>query len=45
MRKYIRTVGRVKDGGNVAGLASGLIWSVQGMNVGRSRARFVPMTE
>ena len=51
MLRYICTVGIVKAGCNVAGVAgvvgvaSGHIGRVQGMNVGHLHARFVPMTE
>ena len=35
----------MEDGCNIAGVASGHIGRVLGMNVGRLRARFVPMNE
>ena len=40
VRRYIRTVGRGKDGCNVAGVASGDTGSVRGMSKGRLYARF-----
>ena len=35
----------MKDRCSVAGVVSGHIGSVQGMSLGRFRARFVPMSE
>ena len=45
MQRYIRTVGRMKDGCSMAGVANGLVGSVQCMSGGCLCARCVPMTE
>ena len=45
MQRYIETVGRVKDGCNLVGVASGLIGSVQCVLRGCLCLRCMPMTE